>query len=397
MKILVLNSGSSSVKFKLFEMRSEQVIVSGLVENIGRDNAHAVMHGCQEAFDMKTPIADHDAAIEAMRTLLISNGILDGFDALDGIGHRVVHGGVRFSTPVRISTEVLETIDSLSPLAPLHNPANALGIRAMRELAPQVPQVAVFDTAFHHTMPPAAYRYALPERFYAELSVRRYGFHGTSHAYVAGECAARMGKPLDALNLITLHLGNGASACAIRNGRSIDTSMGFTPLEGLVMGTRSGDIDPGLLAYLSRETGLEAEALDDVLNHESGLQGICGTNDMRDIEARMREEEPTALLAFELFVRRIRKYIGAYAVLLDRVDAVVFTGGIGEHSATVRRAVCKGLHILGIEADNKRNDGIGGEGGSFHLPSSRSELHVIPTDEEHSIARQTLPYLTQGS
>jgi len=396
-KILVLNCGSSSVKFKLFEMHSEQVLVAGEVENIGREDARASMHGCQELVRLARPVADHHAALEAVRTLLTSNGVIGDFGELEGIGHRVVHGGERFSTPVRIDSGVLETIESLSPLAPLHNPANALGIRAMRALAPNVPQVAVFDTAFHHTMPPAAYRYALPERFYTEHAVRRYGFHGTSHAYVAAECAARMGKPLDALNLITLHLGNGASACAIRNGRSVDTSMGFTPLEGLVMGTRSGDIDPGLLAYLSRVTGLDAQALDDLLNHDSGLKGLAGTNDMRDIEARMRDEEPSALLAFELFVRRIRKYVGAYAVLLDRVDAIVFTGGIGEHSTAVRRAVSKGLHILGIEADGGRNDTIGPEGGTFHASRSRTQLHVIPTDEEHSIARQILPYLTQGS
>jgi len=396
-KILVLNCGSSSVKFKLFEMHSEQVIAAGEVENIGRDDAHAQMRTSQELFRLGTPVGDHREALEAVHALLVSNKIIADVGELDGIGHRVVHGGERFSTPVRIDSRVLDTIEALSPLAPLHNPANALGIRAMRALAPHVPQVAVFDTAFHHTMPPAAFRYALPERFYTELSVRRYGFHGTSHAYVAAECAARIGKPLDALNLITLHLGNGASACAIRNGRSIDTSMGFTPLEGLVMGTRSGDIDPGLLAYLSRETGMVPQELDDLLNHESGLRGVAGTNDMRDIESRMRSEEPAALLAFELFVRRIRKYIGAYAVLLDRVDAVVFTGGIGEHSTAVRRAVCKGLHILGIEADTEQNDAIGEEGGSFHTAKSRSALFVIPTDEEHSIARQTLPYLTQGS
>lgn len=397
MKVLVLNCGSSSVKFKLFEMHAEQVIVSGLVENIGRNDAHAVMHGCQETYRLAAAIPDHKAALEAVHTLLTGNGIIESFDVLEGIGHRVVHGGERFITPVRINDAVLETIEALSPLAPLHNPANALGIRAMRALAPQVPQVAVFDTAFHHTMPPAAFRYALPERFYTDFSVRRYGFHGTSHGYVAAECAARMGKPLDALNLITLHLGNGASACAIRNGRSIDTSMGFTPLEGLVMGTRSGDIDPGLLAYLARETGMDTEALDAVLNHESGLLGIAGTNDMRDIEARMRDEDPAAILAFELFVRRIRKYIGAYAVLLDRVDAIVFTGGIGENSSAVRYAVGKGLHILGITADPERNCTLSKDGGSFHTPQSRGELHVIPTDEEHSIARQALPYLTQGA
>ena len=393
MKILVLNCGSSSVKFKLFEMRAEQLIVSGLVENIGRNDAHAVMHGYQKTYRLAAVIPDHKAALEAVHTLLTENEILESFDLLDGIGHRVVHGGERFITPARIDDKVLDTIEALSPLAPLHNPANALGIKSMRALAPQVPQVAVFDTAFHHTMPPAAFRYALPERFYSELSVRRYGFHGTSHGYVAAECAARMGRPLEALNLITLHLGNGASACAIRNGRSIDTSMGFTPLEGLVMGTRSGDIDPGLFAYLTRKTGMDADAINTLLNHESGLNGIAGTNDMRDIEARMHDGDPAASLAFELFVRRIQKYIGAYAVLLERVDAIVFTGGIGENSSAVRHAVSKGLHILGISDDPQRNRAIAEEGGSFHTQQSCSGLHVIPTDEEHSIARQTLPYL----
>lgn len=392
MRVLVLNCGSSSVKFKLFRMHAEQhMIVSGLVENIGRNDARAHMQGHQETYRLAGAIPDHKAALEAVHTLLTEHKILESFDRLDGIGHRVVHGGERFIAPVRIDDEVLDTIEALSPLAPLHNPANAMGIRAMRALAPQVPQVAVFDTAFHHTMPPSAYRYALPERFYTELSIRRYGFHGTSHAYVAAECAARMGRPLETLNLITLHLGNGASACAIRNGKSIDTSMGFTPLEGLVMGTRSGDIDPGLFAYLCWKTGMDADAIDTLLNHESGLKGIAGTNDMRDIEMRMRDGDPAASLAFELFVRRIQKYIGAYAVLLERVDAIVFTGGIGENSSAVRRAVSKGLRILGIAGDHNR--AIAKEGGTFHTPQSRSELHVIPTDEEHSIARQTLPYL----
>jgi len=396
MKILVLNSGSSSVKFKLFEMRDETVLAAGLVERIGEEASHAQLHFAEQTVESREAVADHDAALETVRTLLIENGVLRDFTELDGIGHRVVHGGERFNAPVRITADVLGAVEALSPLAPLHNPANAKGIRALRALAPDVPQVAVFDTAFHHTMPPVAYRYALPAAYYENHAVRRYGFHGTSHAYVAAECAARMGRSADSINLITLHLGNGASACAIRNGRSIDTSMGFTPLEGLVMGTRSGDFDPGLLAFLSRQTGMDAEALDSMLNHESGLKGIAGTNDMREIEARMREEEKDAMLAFDLFVRRIRKYIGAYAVLLDRVDAVVFTGGIGEHSASVRRAVCKGLYILGVEMDAAANDALGAEGGTFHTERSHIQLHVIPTDEERSIARQTLPYLSAG-
>lgn len=394
MKILVLNSGSSSVKFKLFNMRESRIIAAGIVENIGRSDAHASVQTDTRDFTFAGDIKHHDDAIEAVRTLLVANRILPRFDALDGIGHRVVHGGEAFIRPVLITPGVLATIEALSPLAPLHNPANAKGIHAMRVLAPGVPQVAVFDTAFHHTMPPAAYRYAIPEHFYAEHAVRRYGFHGTSHAYVSEACATRMERPLEALNLITLHLGNGASVCAVHHGRSIDTSMGLTPLEGLVMGTRSGDIDPGITAYLSRETGMDAQAIDQVLNHESGLAGLCGTNDMRDIETRMRTEDPQALLAFELFVRRIRKYIGAYAVLFDRLDAIVFTGGIGEHSAAVRRAVCKDLCILGVEMDADANEALGAKGGAIHGAHSRVGLHVIPTDEEHAIARQTLPYLT---
>ena len=396
MKVLVLNSGSSSVKFKLFEMRNETVLASGLVERIGEADAHARLNFGDRQIDLNDPIADHDAALETVRSLLTDNGVLNHFAELDGIGHRVVHGGEAFNAPVRITADVLDAIEALIPLAPLHNPANAKGIRALRTLAPDVPQVAVFDTAFHHTMPPVAYRYALPTEYYEKHAVRRYGFHGTSHAYVAAECAARMGRSADSINLITLHLGNGASACAIRNGRSIDTSMGFTPLEGLVMGTRSGDFDPGLLAFLSRETGMDAEALDSMLNHESGLKGLTGTNDMREIEAQMKAEEKDAMLAFDLFVRRIRKYIGAYAVLLDRVDAIVFTGGIGEHSASIRRAIAKGLYILGVEMDYDANDAIGAEGGTFHTDRSHIQLHVIPTDEEHSIARQTLPYLSAG-
>jgi acetate kinase len=396
MKILVINSGSSSVKFKLFEMRNESVTASGFVERIGEEASHTQLSFGETTVEHRDPVPDHGEALERVRALLIDHGVLRDFAELDGIGHRVVHGGERFNAPVRITGDVLEAIEALSPLAPLHNPANAKGIRALRTLAPDVPQIAVFDTAFHHTMPPVAFHYALPPVYYEKHAVRRYGFHGTSHAYVAAECAARMGRSADSVNLITLHLGNGASACAIRSGRSIDTSMGFTPLEGLVMGTRSGDFDPGLLAFLSRETKMDAEALDSMLNHESGLKGVAGTNDMREIEARMRDEEPSAMLAFDLFVRRIRKYIGAYAVLLDRVDAIVFTGGIGEHSASVRRAVSKGLYILGVETDFEANDAIGAKGGTFHTERSHIQLHVVPTDEERSIARQTLPYLSAG-
>lgn len=392
MKILVLNAGSSSVKFKLFEMASETVLASGLIERIGEAESHAHIVFANSEIVRSESIPDHETALRLAASLLRQSETLSHFTELAGIGHRVVHGGETFYEPTVVDTAVLKKIDALTPLAPLHNPANAQGIRAMQKLAPDIPQVAVFDTAFHHTMAPESYRYALPKTLYERYGIRRYGFHGTSHGYIAALASKHLGRPLSSLNLITLHLGNGASACAIENGKSIDTSMGMTPLEGLVMGTRSGDLDPGIVTFLASEAKMDFQDIDTLLNRQSGLKGIAGTNDMRDIETQTAQGDKNAALAFALFVRRIQKYIGAYAVILGRVDAIVFTGGIGEHSSTVRAAICRNLEVLGIALDERQNASLSEKGGCFHAKQSKTALYALPTDEEKAIARQTLPF-----
>jgi acetate kinase len=309
------------------------------------------------------------------------------------VGHRVVHGGEKFSQPAIIDDAALKTIEELIPLAPLHNPANVTGIKVMRELLPAVPQVAVFDTAFHQTMPARAFHYALPAEFYRSYDVRRYGFHGTSHQYVSGEAARHLGRPLETLNLITLHLGNGASATAIERGKSIDTSMGLTPLEGLVMGTRCGDLDPAVHFYLARKTGKPFEEIEGILNKESGLKGICGLNDMREIQERSQGGDAQAELALEMFCYRVKKYIGAYYAALGSVDAVIFTGGIGENSAMVRTKACEGLSALGIIMDERRNSADAGGLREIQAKEGGIRILVIPTNEEHEIARQTVEVL----
>ena len=318
MKILVLNAGSSSLKYKLYETDPLSVLASGVIEQIAEGGYAEVIREMEKQLE--------EVGITAL-------------SQLDAIGHRVVHGGERFTQSVRIDETVIAEIRALIPLAPLHNPANLEGIMVARTEAPLVPQVAVFDTAFHQTIPEYAYRYALPEETYTQMGVRRYGFHGTSHHFVAREAAAELGKDPSAVNLITLHLGNGASVCAIKEGQSVDTSMGFTPLEGLIMGSRSGDLDPAILLYLSREYGYTAETLDHMLNKQSGLLGLCGENDMRQIHRMIAEGDTRAALAHEMFCYRIVKYIGAYTAVLGKVDAVVFTGGIGEHDTVTRQAI----------------------------------------------------------
>ena len=343
MKILVLNAGSSSLKYKLFDADGLRPSVGGMIESIRPG-------GYTEAFgQMEADLRRHG---------------LSALCEVDAIGHRVVHGGERFVESTVIDDAVVAAIERLIPLAPLHNPANLEGIRTARAHAPDVPQVAVFDTAYHQTMPAHAYRYALPTELYIEAGVRRYGFHGTSHSYVARRAAEELGKAPDAVNLITLHLGNGASVCAIRDGVSVDTSMGMTPLEGLVMGSRSGDLDPAILLYLARERGYTTQELDWLLNHQSGLEGLCGEHDMRRIHARIEAGDEEARLALEIFVYRIRKYIGAYVAVLGRVDALVFTGGIGQNDAAVREMILRDLPF-GIRA------------------------LVIETDEEYAIALET--------
>ena len=394
MKILVLNSGSSSLKFKLFNLPDLCVSASGLIEQIGGTQSAAQLScvdsaGLENKFRRDGPVADHREAIIVMREMLRESGSLTGTDELAGIGHRVVHGGEAFHQPVRIDETVMSAIEQLIPLAPLHNPANLMGIRVAMEHAGDVPQVAVFDTAFHQSIPEHAYLYALPYKLYEENKVRRYGFHGTSHSYVARQAAIYLDRPEESLNIITLHLGNGASAAAIRGGKCIDTSMGLTPLEGLVMGTRSGDLDPAILFYLARENGMDMDTLDTMLNKESGLKGICGENDMRAISEEAERGDSQAKLALMIFCYRLKKYIGAYMAALGGVDCIVFTGGIGENSAVVRQMSCQGMESLGLRLDEERNAIRQDSILEIQADDSQVSLLVIPTDEEYEIASQT--------
>lgn len=396
MRVIVVNSGSSSIKYEVFTLDDCASVVQGLLERIGTRDARFRRRWLTDSGDWEEiiesqPIADHregfqfllDAAVR-YPTTRVAPGAFFGF------GHRVVHGGEVFHEPVIIDDDVIRLIKELIPLAPLHNPPNVAGIEALRALRPDVPNVAVFDTAFHQSMPPKAFHYALPNELYRLHHVRRYGFHGTSHQYVAQEAASYLGIPGDRLNLITIHLGNGASAAAVQGGRSVDTSMGLTPLEGLIMGTRCGDLDPAVHFYLSRKTGKPFDAIEDILNRESGLKGICGMNDMREIQRCAEEGDAQAGLAIEMFCYRIKKYIGAYTAVLGRVDAIVFTGGIGENAARVRRESCEGLEGLGILLDERRNSEAPRGGVEIHCEDSKVKILVIPTDEEREIARQTI-------
>ena len=404
MKILVLNSGSSSLKFQLFALDSLsnndcRLLASGLVEQIGEAHGSSQIEYRNkqqrlENFTHQSVIGDHQHALEIMISLLQSKQCLSSMTELSGIGHRVVHGGEFFSDPVIIDHQVIASIDSLSPLAPLHNPANLTGIKLAQQKAPDVPQVAVFDTSFHQSIPKPAYIYALPYSLYEENKVRRYGFHGTSHHYVSKQASAYLAdhqqKEIADLKLISIHLGNGTSISAILNGQSIDTSMGMTPLEGLVMGTRSGDIDPAILFYLNREIGMSIDELDTLLNKQSGLKGICGTNDMRSIVERAEQGDLLAELAMHVFSYRIKKYIGAYLAALNGVDAIIFTGGIGEHSSVIRALVCQDLDNLGIQVDAAKNNGTSKETLEIQSDSSAIKILVIPTNEELEIAEQTI-------
>jgi acetate kinase len=395
MKVLVLNSGSSSIKFQLFRSDDWRVLASGAVARIGealgefkgqwRDDLDRV-----QGFTVHLPIPDHREGLEHIAARLRESGVLGDMSELGAVGHRVVHGGEAFQRPTRVDEGVVAAIRGMIPLAPLHNPANLEGIQVALRLFPGVPQVAVFDTAFHQTMAPAAYRYAIPENLYREQRVRRYGFHGTSHAYVSRRAAALLGRDPADCNLITLHLGNGASAAAVRGGRSIDTSMGLTPLEGLVMGTRCGDLDPAIPFYLARNLGMDIAVLDDLLNRRSGLLGLCGANDMREIHRRIGQGDPAAALALDVFCHRLRKYLGAYWVELGRLDALVFTGGIGENDAEVRSRTCAGLEGMGIWLDAAANQVCAQVERPISEAGSPVAVLVIPTKEELEIARQAL-------
>jgi acetate kinase len=395
MKILVINSGSSSIKYRLFDMTDKIVLASGVMEQIGEAQSRLTHHtrnskGEMEEIVYSDPVADHQAGFQLIGAVLGESGALKDTRELSGIGHRVVHGGEEFKEPTLIDKKVIDAVRRLIPLAPLHNPANLLGIEVAMQSAPQIPQVAVFDTAFHQSIPVHAFHYAIPKDLYEAHHVRRYGFHGTSHDYVAKQAAMLMDRPLNELNLITLHLGNGASAAAVKGGKSIDTSMGMTPLEGLIMGTRCGDIDPAIIFYLKRKTGLKRDEVESILNQDSGLKGICGVNDMRQIEELARSGNSQAQLAIEMVCYRIKKYIGAYYAILGRLDALVFTAGIGEKSPLIRAGACQGLSHLGIEIDPEKNNRKSKKAFEIQTRSSTVKVLVIPTNEELEIAEQTV-------
>ncbi|WP_121611429.1 acetate kinase [Mesobacillus foraminis] len=386
-KMIAINAGSSSLKFQLFEMPSEEVITKGLVERIGlKDSIFTISVNGEKIKDV-LDIPNHEVAVKMLLDKLISNGIIQSLNEIEGVGHRVVHGGEEFDDSVLITDEVLAKIEKLAELAPLHNPANLTGIRAFQQVLPNVPAVAVFDTAFHQTMPENSFLYSLPYNYYKEFGIRKYGFHGTSHKYVSQRAAEMLGRPIEHLRLISCHLGNGASIAAIEGGKSIDTSMGFTPLAGVTMGTRSGNIDPALIPYIMEKTNKTADEVLDVLNKESGMLGVSGfSSDLRDIQTEADKGNKRAELALQVFGDRIHKYIGSYAARMSGVDAIIFTAGIGENSTAIRERVLKGLEFMGVYWDPALNK-VHGEEAFISYPHSPVKVMVIPTNEEVMIAR----------
>ena len=391
--VLAINAGSSSLKFQLIRMPEETLVTKGLIERIGiKDSIFTIEVNGEKIKNVKD-IKDHEEAINIMLDSFKEHGIIDDINDIAGTGHRVVHGGELFPTSALVTDKVEEQIESLSELAPLHNPANLMGIRAFRKLLPNIPHVAVFDTSFHQSMPEQSYLYSLPYQYYKDYGIRKYGFHGTSHKYVSQRAAEIMNKPIEELRIISCHIGNGASIAAIDGGESIDTSMGFTPLAGVTMGTRSGNIDPALIPFIMQKTGQNAEEVLNVLNKESGLLGISGTSsDLRDLESDAEEGKERAQLALDVFASRIHKYIGSYATRMHGVDVIVFTAGVGENSSTVRAKVLEGLEFMGIYWDPKKNETIRGEEGFINYPHSPVKVIVIPTNEEVMIARDTVKY-----
>jgi|WetSurMetagenome_2_1015567.scaffolds.fasta_scaffold00610_17 acetate kinase len=400
MKIFVLNSRRYSIEYQLFNMDTCEALTYGVVEQIGeplgrikykwRDANGELKEGVRGGY-----FEDHAAGLTRIFEITQKLGIINDISDIDGFGHRVLHGGESVWKPSLITKRVINAIEEMIPLGPLHNPANLKGIYFVREAAPDTPQVAVFDTAFGQTMPPYAFHYALPHTFYRDLHIRRYGFHGTSHFYVSKQAALLLDKPHETCNLITLHLGTGSSCAAIKNGKCVDTSMGLTPLEGLLMGTRCGDLDPAIVPFIGKNLGLSYDQLDSILNKESGLKGICGTNDMREIESLAASGNVNARLAIEMFCYRIKKYIGSYYAALNRVDAIAFAGGIGENATSVRKLACSELEHLGIIIDEDRNNEISTEAREISADNSEVKIFVIPTDEELEIAQQTLDVINR--
>ncbi|MCI1930471.1 MAG: acetate kinase [Clostridia bacterium] len=391
MKILVINCGSSSLKYQLIDMDTETLLAKGLCERIGIDGRLKHEAAGKTKYVCESPLKDHKEALKSVINALLDpeHGVISSISEIGAVGHRVAHGGDHFSHSVLVTPEVKEYIKKYIELAPLHNPANLEGIEVCEKLMPGVPMVAVFDTAFHQTMPEKAYLYAIPYKYYEKYKVRKYGFHGTSHKYVSQECARMMGIPIENLKIITCHLGNGGSVTAIQGGLSIDTSMGFTPLDGIAMGTRSGSIDPAAVLYLMRKENLSVDEMDRILNKESGVYGISGvSSDFRDIEEAENEGNERAAAALETFAYRVAKTIGEYVATMNGVDAIVFTAGLGENSGPIRQLICSYLGYLGIELDSYRNS-LRGEAVEITTKQSRVQVFVIPTNEELVIARDT--------
>lgn len=392
MNILVLNCGSSSVKYKLIEIKANKVLAEGGIEKIGLPDAFIKFKFGNEKIQQDLDINGHVGAIKSILDNLTSKeyGCIKDFKEIDAVGHRVVHGGEKFNKSVLINDEVIAKIKECYGIAPLHNPVNMAGIDAINEVLPEVPQVGVFDTAFHQTMPAKSYMYALPYKYYAEDGVRRYGFHGTSHRYVSQRVCEFLGIEPKGKKIITCHVGNGGSITAVKDGKSIDTSMGLTPTEGLMMGTRCGDVDPGALIFLMDKHNLSSKDMLNMVNKESGLAGISGvSSDMREITAAAKQGNEKAILSLEMYEQRITKYVGAFAAEMGGVDIIVFTGGVGEHQSSTRANVCNPLRFMGVEIDDAANDANNGDEGIISTPNSAVKVVVIPTDEEYMIAKDT--------
>ena len=392
MNVLVINCGSSSLKFQLINAESEEVLAKGICERIGIDGRLTYQPEGGEKEVSEKAMPTHTEAIQFVIEALTNpeTGVVKSLDEIGAVGHRVVHGGEKFTSSCLINDESMKAIEECNDLAPLHNPANLIGIRACQELMPGVPMVAVFDTAFHQTMPDVAYTYGIPYEYYEKYKVRRYGFHGTSHSYVSKRTAEIVGKPYDQMKIIVCHLGNGASISAVNCGKSVDTSMGLTPLEGLVMGTRSGDLDPAIIDFVGKKEGLSLDEMNEVLNKKSGMLGISGvSSDGRDLEAAAETGNKRAQLALDVFDYRVIKYIGAYAAAMNGVDAIAFTAGIGENNIKMRKDVCSSLTYLGVKLDEEKNN-VRGEERIISADDSKVQVLLVPTNEELAIARETL-------
>jgi acetate kinase len=399
MKILVLNCGSSSIKYKLFSMTANLVLAQGEIERIGLKGSFLRLTASDgQKVVINKDVPKHQIGVELILSVLTSkeNGCLQSLKEIDAVGHRVVHGGEKFNASVLINKEVIDQVEECIELAPLHNPSNLAGIQSVEKLMPGTPQVAVFDTAFHQTMPPKAYIYGLPYSYYEKYGIRRYGFHGTSHRYVSKRACEILGKDYEDLRIITAHIGNGASITAIKEGKSIDTSMGMTPVDGLLMGTRSGEIDAGVLTFISEKERLSAQKINDLLNKRSGVLGVSGvSSDMRELGVACQEGNERAILAMDMFNYRIHKYIGSYAAVLGGLDLLVFTGGVGENQWKTRTAACKNLEFMGIKIDESKNTGMRAQEMIISTDDSKVTVMVIPTEEELMIARDTLEILSK--